>query len=229
MKRKLLLILLAVLFSATTGYGEQVYTVERLLLDVQTTTKGNLGLPDSLWFEIANAGIQDLSTKADCAIDTISVIVTSGTFEYALPASFQKLWHAIDVSTQRVFDVIAADQRGQGKTGLEIEETKIYTYASALRKGIGFYPTPALGDTVLVYFFETPDIIDANADTVNIAEPFHPALKIACLKQVWERTERYDKANREAVALITEINNVRDRLRRQPDVIIGPRTIPRDY
>lgn len=229
MKKYAVLALVFAMLMIVSVRAEQGYDILRLKLDVQTTTKGDLDLPDSSWLEMLNAGIQNTASKVDCVIDTITVITSIGTFEYSLPANFQKLWHAIDKSEQKVYDVISADKRGQGKTGMEIEEKKIYTFASAFIKTIGFYPTPTIADTALVYYFATPEIYDSDTNDIAIAESFHPALKIACLVEVWERTERYDKANRERALLINEINNTRARLQRTPDVIVGPRVITRDY
>lgn len=229
MVKKILFLILFVVLIVGSSRAEVGYTVDRLILDIQTTTRGNLGLPDSLWMEIANMGIQNTASNADCTIDTVTIITTIGTFEYALPANFQKLWHAIDKSNQKVFDVIDAEDRGKSGIGVEVEEYKVYWFASAQNKTLGLYPTPAIIDTVFVYFYATPEIVDASADTVDIAEAFHPIVKTACLVELWERIERYDKANRDRALMINEINNIRSRLMRPPDVIVGPRTIEREH
>lgn len=227
--KKVVFMVLLLVFLAGSSSAEIGYTVASLKSDIQFTTKGDLGLPDSIWMEAMNSGIQTVASLTDCVIDTERVDISSGTFEYALPANFQKLWHAINLGTQRVYDVTSADQRGQAGTGMEVEEYKIYTYASSKIKGIGFFPTPTATDSVLVYYYATPVIVDASTDTVDIAEAYQPAVPIACRVEIWERVERWDKANRDRALLINEINNIRAHLNRQPDVIIAPRMIEREH
>jgi len=228
MMKKIVLVICLLVFLSPLSYSEEGYNVTNLKADIQVITRGDLGLADSIWMELINMGIQNLASLADCAVDTQTVYLSSGTFEYALPSNFQKLWHAINRGTQRVYDNILPEDRGKGGTGLEVEEYKVYTIASTFIKGIGFYPTPTATDSVLVYYFKTPEIVDANADTVDIAEPFHPALKYSCLIELWERIERWDKANLADAKLINKINNVRGRLLRPPDVVVGTREVPRD-
>lgn len=227
MKKIVFLVLfLAVLIGSSSA--EIGYTVKDLKLDIQTITKGDLGLPDSIWMEICNLGIQNVATKDDCVIDTQRIDISSGTFEYALPANFQKLWHVINLGDQRVYDVIAAEDRGQAGTGMEVEEYKVYWYASVKIKSLGFYPTPTTADSVLVYYYATPEIVTATTDTVDIAESRHPLVPIACRAELWERMERWDKANRDRALLVNEINNIRSRLLRPPDVVVGTREVSRD-
>lgn len=229
MKKGLMLIGLAFLMVLTPclvrADVDSAYTVAELIGDVQVITKGDRDLNDSVWLEIVNLGLDNLSSKADCAVDTLSILLVVGTAEYGLPHNFQKLWAVKNKTVEFVYDQIAVDDQLKSTTGFEVEREKVYTYRDAL----GFSKAPTAADSVLVYYFHKPGVVTATTDTVDILQVYNYALKIACRIELWERIERDDKANRDRVLLINEINNTKAYLASQPpDIIVGPRLIPRD-
>ena len=226
---KKIIVLVCLLLLPSLVSGEQVYFVGDLLLDLQFATRGDLDLPDTSWFRAINMGIQDLGTKTDCGIDTQLVIIAAGTPEYDLPANFRRFWRVKDISDESTLDIIDGSQVAKGGTGTETARLKAYSWINATQKVIGFYPNPAVVDTVLVYYFAIPDTISALSDTVDVVPHLHTALQAACLKAVWRRLERWDKYNNEQILMTTEINNARGWiLSHPPDVEVGRRLIGRD-
>ena len=222
------LTVLLVLVLSVNVMADRNYTVSRLKLDMELVTRGHLGLADSIWVESINAGIQDIATTVDCDADTITQILAAGTAIYALPATCMKLWGVIDKSGGRAYDIIQLENAGKAGTGMEVEESKVYWTTMRIKSMI-FYPAPAVAETVLVYFFRVPATVSLDTATIEIAEAYHPALVYACLLRLWERLERYDLANRDAVLQINLINRASGWLSKPgPDVIVGNRVISRE-
>lgn len=201
------------------------YRVSELISDVQVWTKGDRDLDDSTWLEVVNLGLDNMSTKADCAVETTTIDLVSGTSEYALPAHFQKLWAVKNITSQFVYDKINVGDQLKSTTGFEVEREKVYAY----KKSLGFSEAPLAADSVLVYYFHKPTAVTDTGDVLDILPVYTYALKIACRLEIWDRIERNDKAIQDRVLLINEINNAKVYLASQPpDIIVGKRLIPRD-
>ena len=227
--------LLAVLLCSAHVSAEEGLTWQKLESDIQTMTKGDLNWSDSVWMEIGNMGMQLVGSWADCSVDTISIDIAANTAEYSLPVSFSKLWAVVNQADYTVYERMSLSDRGLAGTGTDDDVYKVYTYTSSrgkVGKSLGIYPIPSTADSALVYFFKTPDIVDAVADTVDIVEPYHPAVMTACLIYVHERLggkTHKDEANRLWALLPVQLNNAKARLEAMPpDIIISPRMSGRE-
>lgn len=231
----LLGVLFFVLILITPALAEEGWTWADLELDLQTITKGDLNWSDSIWMEVGNLGIQLIGSWTDCSVDTISIDIVANTEEYTLPVTFNKLWCVVNQATYEVYERLSLSDRGLAGTGLDDNVYKAYTYGSSMGKVgkvIGFYPIPTTADSALVYFFKTPDIVDASTDTIDVVEYYHPAVLTACLIYVYERLggKRFkDEANRLWALLPVQLNNAKMRMEANPpDIIISPRLIGRE-
>jgi len=225
--KKIILLILILCFLHCPIYAGENSTVADLKAWMQFETRGNLDVEDSIWYVGINRGMEDLATTVDCTIDTHLQILTSGTAIYDLPSDAIKLRRIRDIGTGRALDLIEAGQEGKAGTGMEVEEPKVSWTTRGVKQMI-WYPAPSATDTVIIYYCKSPAVMDADADTLPIAPPFHPALVSACLKALYKRLERWDASNNYAVEMINKVNNTKAWLAEPgPDVLIGKRVIGR--
>ena len=224
-------IFIAMIFLLAGSASSQVdYTWANLEADVQTIVKGDLGYSDSVWLQLGNMGIQNLASMVGVSVETVTVYLGPDTAEKALPEDFSMLWAASQKITGTIWERFDLGSRGQSGTGLEEGVQHVYVYGKAQQKTIGWYPTPAVADSALIYYFKVPPLLTASTDTVDVLECFHPSLITSCLIQVYERAGRTDKANRLWALLPTQINWAKAYLySKPPDIIISPRMIGRDH
>ena len=229
MKRFLAFVVMLFLLAGSAS-GEEGYTWADLEADVQTIVKGNLGYSDSVWLQLGNMGVQNLSCMVGVAGDTVTIIIAADTPEYDLPADFSMLWATSKKATGTVWERFDLGSRGQSGTGLEEGVQHAYTYSNVKKKVIGWYPTPTGADTALIYYFRIPVVMDTSTDTIDVLECFHSSLVTSVLIQVYERSKQTGEANRMWALLPTQINWAKAYLySKPPDIIISPRMIGRDH
>jgi hypothetical protein len=224
--KKFVLIFAILILSFNFAQGG-IWTVADLKADMQFYTRGNLGVNDSVWIVAINAGIWDLATMVDCTIDTGLVVCSTGTAIYDLPTDCVKLRGVRDVVTGRAIDMQEMNQEGKAGTGAEVEEPKISWTTRGVKMMI-LYPTPAVDETLLIFYLKEPVIVNADTDTISTAPAYNTALTYACLAVLYTRLERWDAANNWSVRMINKVNNIEIWMNKPgPDVIIGKRVISR--
>ena len=95
------------------------YTWAELQADLQVKTRGNLDLSDSIWLELANMGIERLSSEAPAAVGTVGVYLVADQAAYSLPDDFIKLCTVFNKATWAVHETMKPNDPGKAGTGMD--------------------------------------------------------------------------------------------------------------
>lgn len=225
--KKIFCVLLVLCF-ASIAFAEQGLNKGQLERKLRFWTRTST-IDDSIMTEAINDGIQYVATMADAVIDTEKLALTTDTEIYTLPTNCSKLLMVCRYEGQCLEKVEPWDKgKIPGGESEEIDGLHTYWYvADDLIKIIGFQPMPEATDSAFLVFAAVPKTIsygpDSSVQKIDVREIYHPAVISACLISLWERLERFDKAERYEVKTVTRINYANQYLGLPPvDILMVP-------
>jgi len=178
--RKIGLVCLVLLCVYSLGLADNLLT----LSDFRTEAKNQSSLivpsfySDTVWNSWVNEGCHDLSSYGIVEkLDTVVFVV--GTMFYDLNVDLVSLIDLFPLTPEdkRALDLITPGDIGKiaGATGLSV--TRYYwTTGKDISAIIGFYPTPAAIDTVLIIYGAQAEYLSSDTDTTNIPYSFRPLI-----------------------------------------------------
>jgi len=193
----LFILLLSWMTSSAWG-AKSLYQIKQEAKEIYAAENDVLSFPDSIVNRFTNRWIDIFARVVPCIDSQISVVLTVGTREFALPSNFLREYTVRDQN----FALKKIDQRDIGEVRAEVKGAYYIRRGATKTLGID-KPATATGDTVWVSYAKKAKVLTTDTMVHNLDEYYENALPYFVAYEMAKRD-----ANPIAISILEDGNRV---------------------